>query len=171
MIRLFRGTVLALMLTTSAGTAQDYKAGRTAYRAGDYAMAMQEWRPLAEQGNSKAQDMLGTLFQSGLGVPQDDVEAARWYRLAAKQGDAHGQLHLGFLYSSGLTDLINGVPVDVVPTDDAKAYMWLSLAASQGAAAALPMLELLEQSMSSADVSEAQSRAWLCLDSNYQTCD
>ncbi|MEE4237780.1 MAG: SEL1-like repeat protein [Anderseniella sp.] len=28
------------------------------------------------------------MYREGLGVPQDDAEAVRWYRLAAEQGNA-----------------------------------------------------------------------------------
>ena len=41
---------------------------------------------LAEQGQAGAQYNLGVIYASGAGVPQDDAEAARWYRLAAEQG-------------------------------------------------------------------------------------
>jgi uncharacterized protein len=57
--------------------------GLAAYRSGDYATAMAEWRPLAEQGNGDAQQALGLLYDLGYGVPQSFDEAARWYRLAA----------------------------------------------------------------------------------------
>jgi len=30
-------------------------------------------------------------LQSGLGVPQDDAEAMKWFRLAAEQGDVYTQ--------------------------------------------------------------------------------
>ena len=49
--------VLATMLSFMAFTpvtAQDYQKGYDAYQAGDYATALQEWRPLAEQGNIDA---------------------------------------------------------------------------------------------------------------------
>ncbi len=34
----------------------DYNAGVAAYKRGDYATALREWRPLAEQGNAGAQN-------------------------------------------------------------------------------------------------------------------
>jgi len=42
-------------------------------------------RVLAEQGNADAQFTLGVMYDNGRGVPQDDTEAVRWYRLAADQ--------------------------------------------------------------------------------------
>ena len=41
----------------------------------------------AEQGHAPSQAGLGFMYREGQGVPQDDAEAARWYRLAAEQGD------------------------------------------------------------------------------------
>jgi TPR repeat protein len=41
------------------------------------------------------------LNQLGCGVPQSDVEAARWLQKAADQGYARSQYLLGFAYQSG----------------------------------------------------------------------
>jgi len=85
----------------------DFQAGLAAYNQGDYATALKEWRPLAEQGDATAQFNLGVMYNFGQGVPQDYQEAVRWYRLAAEQGYAPAQFNLGFLYDKGL-----GVPQD-----------------------------------------------------------
>ena len=42
----------------------------------------------AEAGDAEAQYYLGLAYSFGSGMPQDDVEAVRWYRLAADQGGA-----------------------------------------------------------------------------------
>ena len=50
--------VLAITLlvgSVSVATAQDYDKGVAAYNAGDYQTALQEWRPLTEQGDASAQ--------------------------------------------------------------------------------------------------------------------
>jgi TPR repeat protein len=44
---------------------------------------LEEMRALAEQGDANAQYNLGVSYANGLGVPEDDAEAVRWYRLAA----------------------------------------------------------------------------------------
>ena len=41
------------------------------------------------------------MYNKGLGVKQDDVEAVRWYRQAAELGDAQAQFMLGFSYLLG----------------------------------------------------------------------
>ena len=78
--------VLAFLLSLPVA-AQDFEAGMAAYKRGDYAMALREWLPLAEQGNEKAQALLGGMYYKGHGVQQDDVNAAMWLDLAARQGD------------------------------------------------------------------------------------
>ena len=94
-----------------------YQKGFGAYDRGDYATALKEWRPLAEQGLSQAQYNLGLMYAEGEGVAQDYQEAVRWYRLAAEQGHASGQFSLGAMYTAG-----QGVPKDYV-----LAHMWINL--------------------------------------------
>ena len=47
----------------------DFHKGLTAYTSGDYATALREWEPLAEQGDDLAQIYLGFLYEKGQGVP------------------------------------------------------------------------------------------------------
>jgi TPR repeat protein len=49
---------------------------------------MDALRVQAEQGLARAQYNLGVMYETGEGVPEDDVEAVRWWRMAAEQGDA-----------------------------------------------------------------------------------
>ncbi|MEE8494146.1 MAG: tetratricopeptide repeat protein [Nitrospirales bacterium] len=79
----------------------DFKAGVEAYKRGDYATALKEWRPLAEQGSPSAQFYMGVMLHLGYGLPEDDAEAARWYRRAAEQGHPGAQHNLGLMYSKG----------------------------------------------------------------------
>ncbi len=79
----------------------DFNAGVAAYKRGDYAAALRQWRPLAEQGHAKAQYSLGNMYRDGLGVTQDYAEAVKWYRKAAEQGDAGAQCSLGVLFENG----------------------------------------------------------------------
>ncbi|MGB6810571.1 MAG: tetratricopeptide repeat protein, partial [Pseudolabrys sp.] len=72
-----------------------------AYGKGDYATALQLFRPLADQGMARAQAILGVMYANGQGVPKSDTEAMKWYRLAADQGDAGAQTALGVIYVNG----------------------------------------------------------------------
>ena len=59
------------------------------------------------QGNSVAQYKLGVIYHNGQGVPEDDAQAAVWYRKAAEQGDAAAQTYLGWMYDIGYGVLQN----------------------------------------------------------------
>ena len=61
-----------------------------------------------------------------IAIPQDDTQAAYWYRKAVDQGYAEAQLNLGRAYTN----------VQGVPKDDAQAVYWLHKAADQGNALA-----------------------------------
>jgi TPR repeat protein len=142
--------VLALSAApVSAGVSDDALA---AYQRGDYAEAMQLWRPLAEQGNALAQYNLGVMYANGTGAPQDYVEAVRWYRMAAEQGFDYAQHNLGFMYANG-----EGVPQDYV-----LAHMWLNLAVAQGNDDAKAARDIVAKLMTSEQVAEAQrmAREW-----------
>ena len=83
---------------------------------------LDETRSAAEQGDADAQYNLGLRYHYGEGVPQDDAEAVKWWRLAAEQGDATAQRNLGLMYRDG----------EGVLKDYAEAVKWSSLAAKQG---------------------------------------
>ncbi len=113
----------AAWLTVSGVSARaDFADGLAAFDAGDYRTAFEEWRALAQAGETEAQVALAGLYLSGQGTRVDAAEAIRWYRSAAEQGDAVAQLNLGDLYDRGL-----GVARDPVGT-----YVWFALAAAQG---------------------------------------
>ncbi len=142
----------AVVVLVAAPAWADFKAGKEAYDRGDYATASKEFRVLAEQGDAPAQTILGVMYATGRGVPQDDAEAVRWYRRAAAQGDADAQFNLGVMYVDG-----QGVPQDYV-----QAHMWVNLAAAQGMEDARKARDILAKQMTPAQIAEAQrlAREW-----------
>ncbi len=96
--------VLLVVLAVPAWAGFDE--GLTAYKRGDYATALREWRPLAAQGNAAAQNNLGFMYDNGHGVTQDYVQAVKLYRKAAAQGHADAQYNLGIMFYNceGLTE-------------------------------------------------------------------
>lgn len=134
------------------------------------------------------QGRLGTLYDFGLGIPQDYVQARQWYQKAATQGLAAAQFHLGMLYLTG-----GGVHQDYVqaakwfekaaargnaeaqwalgnqyargmgiPQDNLLTYMWYSLAVQGNRGSRYSVsesLEGLQKIMTPAQIAEAQKLA------------
>jgi TPR repeat protein len=115
---------LVFLLSVSAGAAgaQDLEKGRKAFEKGDYEAALAELLPLAERGNAEAQYDVGLMYSKGLGVPQNDVTAAKWIKAAAEQGNAEAQLEFVLLLNIGM-----GVPQNYTVGAN-----WLKAAAEQG---------------------------------------
>ncbi|MCE2510574.1 MAG: sel1 repeat family protein [Alphaproteobacteria bacterium] len=130
----------------------DFDAGLNAYKEEDFAKALAEWKPLAEQGDVQAQFYLGLIYGFGQGVEKDLVEAVRWWQLAAERGNIAAQSNLGFMYKYG-----NGVPQDIV-----LAYMWSKIAALGGATFAQQNLKVMSKEMTAADIEKAEqlAREW-----------
>jgi hypothetical protein len=100
--------------------------GIAAIIRGDYATAFRLLRPLADQGNGAAQNLVGTMYGNGWGVAENDAEALKWFRKAADQGNADAQYSLGQIYQNGWG----------VQKDFAEAKKWYLRAANQGNPAA-----------------------------------
>ena len=103
----------------------DFGDGLDAYNAGDHKTALQEWLPLAEEGDSRAQYNIGWMSAYGIGTLQDYEDAVHWYRKSADQGFIHAQFNLGNMYLRG----------DGVEKDDTLAFSWFIKSAEQGDAA------------------------------------
>ena len=78
-------------------------------------------RALAELGNEDAQCQLGVCYKFGLGVEEDEVQAATWYGKAAESGNADAQCILGNCYKEGYG----------VEQDDDMAVYWYAKSAEQ----------------------------------------
>ena len=138
----------------------DFNKGLTAAQSGDFATALKEWKPLAEQGDADAQTNLGLMYQNGWGVLQDDKEAVRLYRLAAEQGYADAQGNLGVMYVFG-----KGVTKDFV-----YAHMWGNIALMNGNERGELVRGHVAEKMTSSQIEEAQRLARECVKKNYKGC-
>ncbi len=86
--------LLALMYLLIPISAQaDYSDGLHAYLKGHYEQAFQELSPLARNGNTQAQYLLGSMFVNGDGVQKDLVRAHALLSLAAAQGHEKAALY------------------------------------------------------------------------------
>jgi TPR repeat protein len=148
-IRLLIGIFVAVLFSASSAFAGDKYDCLDAFNGKNYTEALRLCRPLAEQGEVNAQNVLGSMYLKGRGVSQNDFEAAKWLRKAAEQGDpwSHSaQSVLGTLYEDG-----HGVPQDYV-----LAYMWYNLGGAETAR------DDLAAKMTPDQIAEAQrlTRGW-----------
>ena len=188
---------LAFLMTFSLPvSAQDFQKGLSAAQAGDFATALQEWTPLADQGDASAQYNLGFMYSNGQGVLQDYAEAVKWWRLAAEQGFAKAQYNLGNMYSNG-----KGVPQDYaeavklyrlaaeqgfafaqtnlglmyeygtgVLQDNVMAHMWYNIGAANGSELGGTNRDSIAEGMTQQAIEQAQAMARECMSNNYKNC-
>ena len=157
----------------------------------------EEIKLLAEQGNARGQYNLGFTYANGSGVPKNDAEAVKWFRLAAEQGLANAQSDLGAMYESG-----RGIPKNDaeavkwyrlaaeqgfasaqmnlgvmyangsgVSQNNFRAYVWSSVAAAQGYEDAKTNRDMLSEKLTPALLGQAQQIATKCSESDYQSCE
>ena len=86
--------VAAQILGSVAAFAGPWEDGMAAYNRGDYVPAIRLFRPLAEQGNAKAQSVLGVMYRRGEGVARNSVRAFLWFSRAAARGDERARAEL-----------------------------------------------------------------------------
>ena len=87
--------------TTTPQTAATSDAAFGAYQRGYYLSALRIAEPLANLGDAAAQTLLGEIYLRGLGVRQDDAEAARWYKVAADSGIPQAQFRYAMMLIDG----------------------------------------------------------------------
>lgn len=132
-------------------------AGWDAFGRGDYKGALAIWTPLAEAGDPNMQMLVGSIYDYGQGVPQDDAEAVRWYEMAANKGSAKAQYQTGAAYarSPQIKDPVQG-------------YKWLTIAAKTigtgnvagiTADQATTLRALVAMEMSKAEIDQAEAAA------------
>ena len=121
---LLYGALGALFATVAAASvwSADFDLAIRLANDGKYALAYREFQALADSGDPRGHNGLGVLYANGLGVPQDDEAAARWFREGASLGFATAQYYLGEMYQEGRG----------VSRDYAEAMHWYRVAADQG---------------------------------------
>ncbi len=170
--------------------------GRLAFEKGDYGVALQIFKSLAEKGDLVAQLNLAKMYREGKGVSKDYKAAVKWFNLSAEQGNAVAQYHLGVAYSFGL-----GVVPDYeialkwylesaeqgnafaqhhlsllyyfgngVLEDKKYAYMWAYLASLSGFEMAEQLRQVLTEQMTASQIDEALLLTRKCKDKNFNDC-
>ena len=113
-------TVPGLERPAHADDASDGQ-GIASFRSGRFAEAYRDWTGAAAAGSGRAARLLGVMYDSGEGVPQDRGQALRWYERAAELGDVGGMFNVAVSYDSG-TGIVR---------DAATAARWYARAAAR----------------------------------------
>jgi len=140
--------VIALATALSPSRA-DVESGTSAYDAGDYETAFQEWLPLAEEGSPAAQFNLSLLYRYGKGRPVDSETAADWCLKAADAGFLPAQYEMGKIYEAG----------EGVRRNKVEAHKWYKLCAEQRYKDAKKLRKTLAKTMTSTQLAHAEM--WL----------
>ena len=138
----------------------DYQKGLDAAQNGNYTAALKEWRPLAEQGHSESQFVLGLLYRNGKGVEKDFSTAIKWYLLAAENGHAKAQAKLGYMYVNG-----EGVNKNYV-----RAYMWGRLSEINENREGSELKRIMTIELTAAKIEEAERLVRECMKKDYKGC-
>jgi uncharacterized protein len=87
--KLFSAILAAALLAAAAHAGPgNYDDAMTAYYKGDLATAVTMLRALAEHGNGRAQRELARMYAKGEGVPKNEDEAKKWFKMANEQAEA-----------------------------------------------------------------------------------
>jgi TPR repeat protein len=127
------------------------KQGVIAYRGGDFARALRLLKPYADRGDAGASMAMAIMYANGEGVPQDQGQAAMFYRRAAEKGLAAAQFNLALEYHYG-----GGVEKDA-----AEGVRWLRKAAEQGHPAAQARLGMLYSAGQGVAQNNEEALKWL----------
>jgi len=120
----------------------------------------------AEQGDVKAQYLLGIMYYLGKSVDEEAVrdyqEALKWFRLAAENRNADAMYALSLMYFNG----------QGVKNNKYIAYMWSDIAARNGNENAKEMRDSYIEmySMKSEQILKAQELVDECIEKNYKDC-
>jgi len=146
--------VLLIIFNNPAASA-DFQLGLDAYHEGRYTTAAEEWLPLAEQGDARAQLNLGLMYYNAMSGAQNYQAAAKWLSLAAEQGHANADAYyaLALMYSNGWG----------AHQDYQAGVKWYALAAEQGHADAQYNLGLMYSNGLGAPEDHKAARKWLSL--------
>ncbi len=92
---------VATMIQAPAALA-DFDVGYDTYLRGNWLRAVDEFTPLADQGDARAQFYLGVMQkEGGHGIAKNAAAALVWLRHAAEQGHIGAQYELYLHYSAG----------------------------------------------------------------------
>ena len=102
-----------------AGIKEELEEARVAFYRYEFEAALSLYLPLAQLGESEAQEKIGEMYLYGMGIYRDCDKAQDWLGRAANQKNPRAAWLLGRVYDDG----------KCVNKNNLRAYMWYSVAA------------------------------------------
>jgi uncharacterized protein len=146
-------SIILLLSVFAPAVAGPFGDGHGAFQRGSHRTAFRLLKPLAEEGDVRAQTLIAILYANGEGVSQDFAEALKWNLLAAQQGSTDAQTNLGLMLHYG-----QGVERDVE-----NAIRWYRVAAERGNSMAQLKLGLTYDDGDGVAKDQAEAAEWYLL--------
>jgi hypothetical protein len=154
MMRVRQAALIGLLCVPpyTMAAAESFEAGFEAFKEGQYGIAIEQWQPLAEDGDARAQLGLARIYADPSRGDERFAEAVALYKRAASAGMTAAMIDLGELYFAGRR----------VPQDYAQARMWYALAGERESALGRDRLEALDALMTPGEIEQAKRlmREW-----------
>ncbi|CAB4391028.1 unnamed protein product [Rhizophagus irregularis] len=109
-------------------------------------------------GDGVSGNILGILYQNGVGIPKDVYEAAKYYRKASDLGDVNAKFNLGLLYLSG----------ESIKKDEVEAVKLFKEAAEKGFARAQMLLANAYENGQGIEKSDEKAFEWYSKVAEYK---
>ena len=79
-----------------------FEEGGEAYKGGNYELAVQKFKEVADKDDHRAMYALGSMYAAGKGVDQDYSKAFEFFSRAARYGRFDARFKMGIMYEEGL---------------------------------------------------------------------
>jgi len=128
-----------------------FQLARAQHAAKEYQAALGGYRELADDGYAPAMANLGSLYDVGTGVSEDNAQAVKWFRKAAEAGQANAMFGLGLMYTKG----------EGVAKDYDESMKWFRKAAAKGEANAMNQIGVMYDNGTGVPKDEREAVKWL----------
>jgi tetratricopeptide (TPR) repeat protein len=187
-------SLLFLYLSLAPAFSETMESAYAATQKGDFEKSLRIITPLAQEGNSEAQLLLGMHHMMGLGTNTNPEVAIEWYQQAADQNNANALAVMASIYRDGVykqKDVEQAIRLfiksgklgnyrafdvlgimfeeaDGVDQDYLKSLMWYEISIANGGDRTLK--GNIVRKMAAQEIQTAAKLAQRCMDSDFKNC-
>jgi len=179
-------------------SADNFNKGADAFDVKDYETALKYWIPLAEEGDSYIQYMVGSVYyKMGEKNKKNYKNSFKWMKKSAKQEYVPAYTYLGFLYSRGLGTKRNEKKAVKLWKDAAieghaqgqynlghyyfvgaggifnrvYGYAWIKISSLNSGEDREDMLNLIEDHLNESELKRAKNLVFKCKKNEFYNCE